>query len=330
MLRFATICLFSLIANMSGAQSPDAEGLLQSLLEQSSAEAFERPIGPSVVMHGPHPDARSESWTIVAHLTDHSGKSYSVQIAMARLGLKQNADGPFDVTAVYRGHVIVSSEDQNQVAQERVSRGLGGAGENALSTWIDDWTLSFEMQDDVPVSIKADTSDLVLNLQTRGVASLLLPDDESPLRGYSLPLVRVEGAIDGEPMSGVGWFDHLWGDVPLPGGPLAYDRLVLHLDDGVAVSLLRTRRRDGSGIATLDGALIAPQATPIGLGDENMSFTGDRLVGGGLDLSLDVLDRTATNHFLAPFETQVIRVEGTRDGQPVSGMGTLQLSGEAE
>jgi predicted secreted hydrolase len=38
-------------------------------------------------------------------------------------------------------------------------------------------------------------------------------------------------------LTGTAWLDRLWGDVPLPGGPVLRDRLVLHLSDGTDLSL---------------------------------------------------------------------------------------------
>lgn len=310
----------------AAAQTPDAQALYRQILELSEPDAFAAPAGPVTVDHAAHPDAQSETWLIVAHLSDGNGAPVTLHANLSRLGLRGKAASDLDVTTLWRGHLIVLPTDADPLAEERVSRGLGAAGADPKAVWIDDWTLDTTS----PANLSLTTDALSLTLDTAASADPLLADDpELPFRGYTLPSVPVTATLDGQTLTGTAWIDHLWGDVPVPGGPLAYDRLILHLDDGSAVSLLRTRRQDGQGIATLDGTLTDPSGRTVSLSDATVDLTEDQLAGAGLDLTLDT-SRTATAPFAFPLTTRMLTAAGTRNGTPVNGLGSLQLSGTPE
>ncbi|MBT8424061.1 MAG: hypothetical protein KJO67_03730, partial [Silicimonas sp.] len=93
--------------------------------------------------HGAHPGARSESWSVVAHLTGADVAPVSLQFSLARLGLRADASAnPLQPTALFRGHVILTGPTVD-LAEERLSRGLGAAGHDAAlsQVWLDQWTL---------------------------------------------------------------------------------------------------------------------------------------------------------------------------------------------
>lgn len=330
--RIGAVLAFLVAATSAMPQTQDLSTLYEALLTQSRAADFTPLSGPTIVAHTAHPEARSETWTITAHLEDPEGDPIDLQVTLARLGLRSETDHPLDVTALYRGHLLMS-DGARPLAEERLSRGLGAAGEDGLFTWIDDWSLGVNALDDVFLTLPTGGREISLLLRTRPAVPQRINGD-TPIRGYSLASLPAEAEIDGETFTGIAWFDHLWGDVPLPGGPLTYDRLVVHLDDGSAVSLLRTRRRDGQGIATLDGARIdgAGQATAFTDEVAEMALAADKrlttwsLTGVGLNLSLATPADLHRPDFTLPFQTASFPVTGTADGKPVTGRATLQLS----
>ena len=322
-------CLAAALVLTSGAaaQTTEADELYRQIVELSAAGDFPPPSGPVTIDPAAHPNAQSETWLIVAHLTTPDGDPIAVQASLSRLGLRARPTSALDVTALYRGHIISLPDKGTALAEERVSRGLGAAGTDAEAVWIDDWTLDATTPGTLIL-----TSGKALSL-TLGMAAAENPlkadDPELPFRGYSLPAIPVTATLDGQPLAGTAWFDHLWGDVPLPGGPLAYDRLILHLDDGSAVSLLRSRRRDGQGIATLDGTLIDPAGRTVALSDETVEMSETRLAGAGLNLTLES-EATGEAAFAFPLTTFLLTVTGTRNGTQVTGIGSLQVSGAPE
>lgn len=319
-----------LLTASASAQSPDAATLYEEILALGDAADFPPPSGPVEVSHAAHPETRSESWVFTAHLVSETGEQSTLQASFARLGLRAGAETAFDATALFRGNAILANGEAGIRAEERFSRGLGAAGADGAGVWIDDWSLVLDATGGLALSLPLADRAVSLALKTRPANDpLLTAQDDAPFRGYSLPAVPVAATIDGQTLSGTAWFDHFWGDVPLPGGPLAYDRLIIHLDDGSAISLIRTRRRDGAGITTLDGALVDALGTPAELSDETVTLTDTSLSGAGLDLSFDIL-AAGTSEFVSPVATSVLAVTGTRDGAPVAGIGTLQLSGAGE
>jgi hypothetical protein len=116
---------------------------------------------------------------------------------------------------------------------------------------------------------------------------VVLAGEETPgTRGFAVTRLSAAGTLaSGDralQLTGTAWLDRVWGDVPLPGGPLARDRLVLHLSDGTDLSLLRTRRSDGRGIATLDGILVARDGTVRMLDDGAVDLVPVSESGEGL------------------------------------------------
>lgn len=323
------------------AQSPDASALYEQLLTLGDKADFPRPSGPWQLDLpadlGAHPNARSETWLIAAHLETPEGRPVALQVSFARLGLRTVSEGPFDPAALYRAHIVAASPNDPLEAEERLSRGLGAAGTEGARIWLDSWTMTLGRPG---ISLQSPAAGL-------DFAPIMDPIQQdpagnSPVRGYTAPRVAVSGRVGGTEVTGTAWIDHLWGDVPPPGGPLAYDRLIVHLDDGSAVSLLRTRRRDGAGIATLDGALIDDAGTtPLNDDTAEMtateSWTPDdgagsypvawQLAGAGLVLDIAPFRRDQLTDFAFPLWSGGVTVTGTRDGQPVTGTGTLTLSG---
>jgi predicted secreted hydrolase len=157
---------------------------------------------------------------------------------------------------------------------------------------------------------------------------------------------HVEGVLEtsqGEqPLSGLAWFEHLWGELPIPGeSPVVSDRLQVQLDDGTDLAVIRSRRIDGGGTPTIEAFLIGAdgQATP--LGDESASIEITRHWQGhegswpiGWALRLDDLELSVMpvlddqeHAFVAPTWSGLVQAEGRRGNRALSGMGTLQSSG---
>ena len=312
------------------AQTPDPALLYEELLALGAENGFRPPSAPVDIEHGAHPEARSETWLIAANLRSPAGELFSMHVSLSRLGVRPEAETSLDLRALYRGHVIVTSADAAPMAEERFSRGLGAAGEDAGSIWIDDWSLKAESAGSLALGLSVEGSPISVALEVRpDEGQVLAQADGAPFVGYSLPGVPIAVELEGQTLTGFAWFDHFWGDVPLPGGPVTYDRLIVHLDDGSALSVVRTRRQDGQGISTLDGALFDTSGALVELSDDNVELSQARLAGAGLVLELEPL-RVQAAPFIVPAVTTLLRVTGTRNGSSVAGIATMQVSDGAE
>ncbi|MGF1502221.1 MAG: lipocalin-like domain-containing protein [Paracoccaceae bacterium] len=335
--------------------------ILESLIDAAAEASFARPSGawqPALPRdHGAHPEARSETWSLSAHLRGPDGAPIGLEIVFTRFGLRppQAADdSPWAVDALYRAHAILVRADAPPISEERFARsGTAAAGfaNGAPEIWLDDWAIRADENAALQVFGSVDGREFRLTLapgaqpvpvgESDGVGEAREAD--TPVRGYALPRLAVTGQIAGIPVTGEAWHDHLWGELPLPGGPVAYDRLILHLDDGTALTLLRTRRRDGRGGASVDGLQVGPDGETEALSGGAVEMTPSaewrpdgtdtrypvrwEVAGGGLVLDVSPLIDDQRHAFAAPLWSGLVAVDGTRGGRPVRGLGTLQLTG---
>jgi predicted secreted hydrolase len=326
-------------------------------------EGFERPSGAwrldLPADHGAHPNTRTETWTISAHLRNDHGDDMGMQFVLFRVGLVPPNAPPFESAwtprELYRGHVtLVGGTDERAGGEERFNRAvLGVAGHDAArrQVWLDNWSIDYGQGargDELRLSATVDTIAVELLFTPAKLAVASDPDGGgAPFRGFSITRMSVQGFIgdqgDRQPVSGLAWLDHLWGDVPLPLGPIAWDRLQLQLDDGSDVAVLRARRRDGGGSATVDGYVVDPGGGVVPLASRSLEMEATRtwrrsrggvaypldwqLSAGELRLRVSPLVDDQLHDFVVPFWSGLVTAQGELRGRAVSGLGTLQLTG---
>ena len=329
-----------------------------SAVADGAVDGFERLDGPWALDlpadHGAHPEARSEVWQLSAHLRDGDGQPVGVQFLLFRIGLTgPDAPAPasdWEARDLYRGHVVlVTPAGAATHAQERFGRGMAGlAGHDAQmgELRLDSWALAFPADDGAPWRLTTGAGDLRVDLTlVAEKAPLAVDADAAPFRGYAFSRMRAEGtlatAAGPVAVSGTAWFEHLWGDLPIPGGtPVTSDRLQVQLDDGSELSVVRSRRRDGSGTPTVEALLIDPEGTARGFGDDVAQADPTRLWQGAqagwpvdwrlqledLDLEITPVTDAQEHAFMVPVWSGLVRAQGRRGDRTVSGLGTLQVT----
>lgn len=249
-----------------------------ALLAEVPIDEFDRVAGDPLSFprdHGAHPNSPVETWNLSVNLHDTAGESLGFQLSLARLALvapdAEPAASVWDLREFYRGHTILVRENGTARAEERLRRGFAGlAGYDAPSSeWrLDDWSLTVEEGATHPALTIAATvgADAVLELRLEPEKQAISPEVDSvdaPFRGYSLTRLAATGVLvttEGrESVQGTALFDHLWGDLPFPTGPTVWDRLLLQVDDGTDILVVRTRRRDGGGTPTVQGFIVGPE-----------------------------------------------------------------------
>jgi predicted secreted hydrolase len=215
------------------AAAQDASAMLTEL-----RTAFEDRLGPPLSGswrlrlpedHGAHPEANAETWAVFAHLRDAEGRPVSAILTLSRFGVAaehRDADTPWAPHAAWLGQAALAQPDPR--AEERLSRGMGAAGADALSgaVWLDDWVLQHPTDAGTgPLSLQARIEGHPLDLALRPVKAPIAPGEvtEGPTRGFAMPRLEVSGRVgtDGPPLEGVAWIvhlDRLWGDLPAPEG----------------------------------------------------------------------------------------------------------------
>lgn len=345
----------------SDDRAPDVASALANI----SDEGFERPSSDWKLKlpedHGAHDRSRTETWQLLTHLSDEDGNELGFQFVFLRMGIAAPTAPPqesiWDVRQLERVHVALVDANSAKVAhEERFGRGiprLSGFDLEAGELRLDNWLLRFG-DDSAQPTLKlhatiSDTAVVELEMQpVKQVVPLEAGGGDAPFVGYSMTRLTVDGSVDqGQGkirVTGTAWYDHLWGELPVPGaGPVAWDRVQLQLEDGTEISAIRSRRIDGRGAATVNGAIFEPNGEVISLDDETIQMNASRnwqspstgvkypiewqLTGPDLDITIEPLFDAQVLDFSVPLWSGIVRVNGKRAEAPVSGFGTLQLTG---
>ena len=342
------------------AENTDAPVDWLGALANMAQDGFVRPTGTGPLDlpqdHAPHPAAQSELWQLSAHLTGPDGVPMNVQFSLMRLGLVPPDTGQppsiWELRSIYRAHLIVADSAQT-VAQERFGRGLAGStgfDTDAGALYFDNWALAFPGDSRTGAwrfSATSGDARVVLEM-VPSKAPLSIDTADAPFRGYAFSRLDVTGTVTlsgrDAPVTGSAWFDHAWGELPLPGaGPVISDRLALQLDTGHDLSIIVSQRSDGRGVPTVDAFLIGADgaARPLGADLAQVTFPrqwqGARvewpvawniLLDDVLELEVAPVYDAQEHDFTPPVWSGLVQAEGRLDGQPVRGTGILQLSGE--
>ena len=345
----------------SGPGQPD----FVSVLANTSDDGFERPSSAWKLKlpedHGSHDNSRTETWQVLTHLRDEDGNELGFQFLFLRIGIVAPTAPPqesiWDVREFERVHVALLDANSAKVAyEERFGRGisrLSGFDWDTEELRIDNWFLRFGNDGArATLTLYATISDkavVELALRPEKPAVALEPDGaDTPFVGYSMTRLTVEGTVDQgrgkKAVTGTAWFDHLWGELPVPGaGPVAWDRLQLQLEDGVEISAVRSRRIDGRGAAVVNGVIFEPNGEVTSLDNETLQMTASgtwqspstgveypiewQILGPELDIAIEPLFDDQVLDFSTPLWSGLVRVRGRRAQTSVSGFGTLQLMG---
>ena len=234
--------------------------------------------------HGSHGEYRTEWWYLAGTLQDERGNYLGVQFVLMRIGLtaaSQTRLSHWATPEIYAGLFSISDPYEDRLrAEGRVSRaalGLAGTATEPARLWIENWRLEQIDTKGRAMDLKTHvvTGDLKLDLALSNTLPLIDANDlrgqdseeSTPFQFYLQPLLRAEGSlrIGGQraAVSGTLSMEHAWGELPLPGSPVARDRFTLYLDDGLVLICVRTHRVDGSGTPATTGLLIGNNEGPM-------------------------------------------------------------------
>lgn len=327
-------------------------------------DGFERPATRLPVTfpqdHAVHPFAPAELWQMSAHLTGPEGAQINVQFSLTRIGLMpphtREGDSIWELHDIYRAHLIASdSTSALALAEERFGRGLAGlAGfdEDARELHFDNWVIAFPNDSQTGVwKFSATAGDVSIALDlTPEKPPLRMNAEDAPFQGYAFSRLGVTGTLStqgsADSVAGHAWFDHAWGELPLPGaGPVNSDRLLLQLDTGHDVSLIVSQRRDGRGTPSVDAFVIDQDGEISTLGADVAQVEFPRMWQGThvqwpvawsirlddvLALEVSAVKDAQEHGFTPALWSGLVQAEGSFDGQPVRGTGILQLSGDRQ
>jgi predicted secreted hydrolase len=166
---------------------------------------------------------------------------------------------------------------------------------------------------------------------------------------YSLTRMLTTGTIrvDGQTyaVGGLSWMDHEWGTSALEAGAVGWDWFSLQLDDGY--DLMYAQVRTPTSVSYSFGSLVDPagRVTPLDPAEVQLEVLATwrspasqalyparwRLSVPGLALRLELEPRLANQELPVSvvYWEGAVRIQGSRQGQPVTGSGFVELTGYA-
>lgn len=296
----ATVLLVSVWQSHRQNETPrsDPEFSPLHLLSVSADDGFTRPPHPWEFTfpadHARHSEYRTEWWHVMGTVADGNRSRLGVQFLLVRIGLTaqpEERQSRWAASEIYAGLFSASDPFRGRLRTgQRLSRGaleLAGTATGPLRIWVEDWRLEAIESDSEGFDLRMQvaTDDLELELELHGTRPLIDTNDISdrstaqtaPFQFYLQPHLRANGTlrIGGREIEVAGSFsmEHAWGELPLPGGPVAQDRFTLHLDDERVLVGVQTHRADGSGTPDTTGLLIGRDGQPQVLPNDEIALT---------------------------------------------------------
>lgn len=313
---------------------------------------------------GPHPEYQTEWWYYTGNLQTAEGRPFGFQFTIFRRALTPNPPdrtAEFATNDVYMAHFTVTDGQAGQFYDnERFQRGAAGtAGATAepYRVWLDDW----EVMETGAESyfLKASAEEVAIHLALtalkpparNGNNGLSQKADAVGNASYYYSQTRLETAgtvtIQGQSyqVTGLSWKDHEYGTSSLAANAVGWDWFSLQLSDNTEVMYYQIRTDDGSLEPNSLGSFIQEDGsvTVLELDDFEAEpletwtspTTGSvypvkwqlRLPEQGLDLTITPLIPNQELNVSVVYWEGAVLVEGTRNGQPISGRGYVELTG---
>lgn len=262
----------------------------------------------------------------------------------------------------YMGHFAVSDVGREQHhAFERFGRGaagLAGAQGMPFRVWLEDWQMVGTDSSLFPARLQAAQDGVAIDLTVRPDKPVVLQGDrglsqKGPGAGnasyyYSYTRLVTDGTVviqsDTLQVTGASWMDREWSTSALGEDQVGWDWFALQFDDRRELMYYQIRQEDGTPSPYTEGVLVDTDGTTQRIGRDDVTidvldtWTSPR--GGTyptrwrLRVPEAALDLTIT----AAFEAQemdvsvrywegAVRIDGTRDGTPLSGRGYVEMTG---
>jgi predicted secreted hydrolase len=316
--------------------------------------------------HGPHFDYQTEWWYLTGNLRSDDGHEFGYELTFFRHGYRAPArrlavKSRFVMNEVKFAHFTITDFDQKQFhVAERVSRGaFGDAGflSGSKLVWISDWHL------DLDSNFRVEAND-----GEQGIQLDLRPEKHPVLQGkdgfsqkaagdghasyyYSVTRLETQGTLrDGGKnyhVTGLSWFDREWATNQLTPEQVGWNWFALQFADGTDLMLYQIRRKDGTIDPYSVGKLVDPGGAESDLSDDDFVLQPTEYWTGGDQharypirwrlrirrLSIDVEITTPVTdqelNLAVRYWEGAIRVDGTRKGNPIRGVGYMELTGYA-
>lgn len=316
--------------------------------------------------HGAHPDFRSEWWYLTGNLMADDGTQYGFQFTIFRFALApQPREGRSDwgTRQAYMAHFALTDIDGGRIhAFERFSRGalgLAGATGEPFRVWLDDWELASRGDELFPWRLQVAQDEVGLSLDVSALKPLVLqgerglsrkgPEPGNASYYYSYTRLAAEGELRlGDKrlhVDGSAWLDREWSTSVLSPDVQGWDWFSLQLDDGSDLMLYQLRTEQGIVEAFGAGMHVAEDGSsqPLSGGDFQLEPTADwvsphtrtryptqwriRIPSLQIELTATAAIPGQELDLSVRYWEGALRLQGKRQGQPVGGVGYMELTG---
>lgn len=280
---------------LESARGTESDILVTALSawKRATGPAFGVEPWPEVLLrfpddHGIHASTPADRWQLAMKLTSGE-RRFLLRASITRLGsgpeppvrLSRWAASQYFLSQV----TLIDAKDQTCRSHRRYGRaalGLAAYSERPPGISLDANSLVWR-DTDGPAA-----GHFRLTLREPGlVAEIELRPARQPtqLHGMARNVGRADGyttrnsargrfSLDGKVLEadGEAWMFHGWGDLPPLGGQVVIRSMTLMLDDGSELSLLQSKRRDGTVTRLLGAVRIAADGTAMSLGADAVTM----------------------------------------------------------
>ncbi len=268
---------------------------------------------------------------------------------------------------IYMAHfALTDAAGDRHVSFERFSRGAGGlagaVGEPAFGVWLEDWSAREIQPGMIHVQAAAQDADgkpVAVDLTLRETRPPVLHGDQGlsqkgPEPGnasyyYSLIGLDTSGTVTAQEHSmqvtGVSWMDHEFGTSSLSANAVGWDWFSVQLDNRTAMMLAQIRTTGGGELGIFQGTYVDAKdhQKPVKSNELQVTVldhwtspaTGITYPSGWriwipndhIDLKIKPLIRDQEMQVSFIYWEGAVSVQGTINGEPVNGVGYVELTG---
>lgn len=251
----------------------------------------------------PHDGARTEYWGLSTIMSDSKGNRYGIRLRLAQLAVTScdaalpDSDWAYSHVMGVSGTVFDLSESMVHSAEQLSRVALGFAGASGKRVWLDTWTLQTNRVGKCALEFAAKAPATNMNFELRFESSQCPVSTSSgdaagqSIHSYIVQSPSVTGFLtkddEKQVLTGHGWLERLWGQPPISSGPIVWDQLTFSTAQAGAgkisadesestrrhISLLRSRRRDGTGTPIVSGLIIEADGSTATLDNDDVTLT---------------------------------------------------------
>jgi len=316
--------------------------------------------------HGPHNLYRSEWWYFTGNLKNPQGRQFGYELTFFRFALKPEmleSKSAWRTNQLYMAHLTLTDVEKGRFyTDERFSRagnGLAGASNKKYQVWLYDWSAKTEGETDFPLSLKASSDDFAIDLLLTSPKTIVLQGDRGLSQKsrepgnasyyYSFPRLATEGSVSvaGNKFSvtGASWMDREWSTSALSDEQSGWDWFALQLSDNSELMFYQLRRKDGQPDNNSSGSFVLADNSKISLKERDVIIklldswksphskitypSRWQLVVPAQNLEIEIMPLLNDQELNVSYRywEGAVSVKGTKNGQPISGQGYVELAG---